>query len=79
MTRYTYNADNTIKSITRRDGKMVTYTYDAAKRPVSQSVEGDTISYTYDADGNLLTATNGSGTVSFAYDAAGRLIKYTDP
>jgi len=77
VTTYAYNIDNTIKSITRRDGKIVNYTYDAAKRPISQSVDGDTISYTYDADGNILSATNSTGTVSFAYDAAGRLIKET--
>ncbi len=77
VTSYAYNTDNTIKTITRRDGKVVNYTYDAAKRPISQSVDGDTISYTYDAEGNILTTTNTMATVSFEYDETGKLTKET--
>ncbi len=56
------------------NGEEITYTYDAANRPVLSAVEGltevDGVGYTWDNDGNLLD----DGVRSYSYDAANRLV-----
>jgi YD repeat-containing protein len=62
---------------TKRDGTVITVTYDALNRPTNRAYPGHLgdISVTYDLDGRPLSAVNGttSSTVAYGYDTVGRL------
>ena len=79
---YTYNADNTLSSITR-SGKTTTFDYDALKR-IKKATYNDfannTVDYEYDNNNNLkkINYSNGAFVVKYNYDANNRLQKVTD-
>lgn len=71
-----YNSDNTIHTLTDRNGHVITYTYDIYHKKV-QTREGANIpnsTFTYDGRGLMLTANNGvpGGEVVFTYDGMSR-------
>ena len=72
-------------SITFPSGRIVSFTYDAEWRLLSQTdgvntPDAATTSYTYDAEGNMLTTTDPMGRVwTFQYDNRNRRTKAIDP
>jgi RHS repeat-associated protein len=74
---YTYDANGNALTQTKRDGAVITVTYDALNRPTKKAYPGDLgdITLTYDLDGRVLSAVNGTtaSTVGYGYDSAGRL------
>ena len=69
LTITSYNNLGQVSQVTNPAGGITTYTYDAAGRKLSQTVQGDdgsgdpgvTTSYTYDAAGHETSSTVGSG------------------
>jgi RHS repeat-associated protein len=81
---YTYYATSLRKTVQKRDGQIITYTYDNLNRQLEKDLPGTTsgdIYSTYDAAGRPATEYFGSKTsgngVSYAYDTAGRLTSET--
>jgi len=78
---YSYDANSNRTSLRRRDGQMVTLTYDALNRLKSKSLPNTT--YAHDNLGRqtsaALTTTAGVHTVSNEYDALGQLKSETGP
>jgi YD repeat-containing protein len=87
-TSYTYNADDSVATVTDPRGAITTYTYGTPstteKRavltnieftPPSNSTIPDTpdVIFTYDAAGNRKTMSDGTGTLSYEYDELSRL------
>jgi RHS repeat-associated protein len=69
-TEYAYNADRQLTSISRPDGRTVQFTYDAAGRLGTTTIQRGTYTYAYHpVTGQLtsITAPDG-GTISYAYD-----------
>ena len=72
----TYRNDNLVDTITHADGKIISFSYDAAKQLLSSSVNGNnTINYTYAPTGALTQAQNAQAIVKLSYDNDGRLTK----
>lgn len=77
-----YDANSNPLTLQRRDGTVITLTYDALNRPTQKtySAGGTTTFYSYDLDGRPLsaryTSTSGPGVV-YAYDTAGRVSSET--
>lgn len=78
---YTYYPDNSLHTI-NRNGKTITYTYDALKRITDVSYNdfpGNTVSYKYDGNNNITEITYpGNFIVKYVYDANNRLWKVND-
>ena len=81
---YGYDANNNRTSLTKRDGTVIAYTYDAVNRMTLKdfptgSLSNDT-AYTYDYRNLMLSALyTGSGAgISFSYDNAGRKLTSTN-
>jgi RHS repeat-associated protein len=76
VTRYGYDLQGNLTSVTDPNGNVTTYTYDDFGRMQRQTspVSGST-TYIYDAAGNLLTTTDANGAITTrAYDAVSRVI-----
>ena len=71
-TNYSHGAGGN-RTALDRDGKSVTYSYDAA----DQLVQAGTVKYVYDADGRLTKWSGPDATENFAYDAWGNLTRVT--
>ncbi len=72
-TTMTYLSNGRLYRVTK-DGKPITYEYDAFGRTTSITYDGNTVSYTYDPNGNVKTITYpGSKTVTYTYDALNRM------
>ncbi|HQW83274.1 MAG TPA: peptidoglycan DD-metalloendopeptidase family protein [Ferruginibacter sp.] len=74
---YTYYADNSLQAITR-NGKTITYNYDALKRITSVNYNdfaGNTVAYEYDNNSNITKLTYPGGfAINYEYDANNRLL-----
>jgi YD repeat-containing protein len=84
QTTNTYDAAGQLKTVTRPDSSIVTYTYDAAHRLVATTDgAGNTTSYTLDGAGNRVAeqitnaAQQVTRTVNRRFDALGRLESIT--
>jgi RHS repeat-associated protein len=76
VTRYGYDIQGNLTSVTDPNGNVTTYVYDDFRRMQRQisPVSGVT-TYAYDAAGNLLTTTDANGAVTTrTYDALGRVL-----
>ena len=88
-TTYSYNADDSITSVTDGRGAVTNYTYEnvggVLKRPLVTGISwtvptgsGITdpadVSYTFDNAGNRTAMTDGLGTQSYSYDSLSRMI-----
>jgi YD repeat-containing protein len=76
-TVYSYNADDTVQSITDARGATCTYGYNARHQVTGAThvLSGQTIalSYGYDAAGNRTSMTDGAGSMSYHYDQLSRM------
>jgi RHS repeat-associated protein len=68
--QYGYDAAGNVLSDRRRDGQVVTFTYDALNRMTAKSLPSTT--YVYDNLGRQTSATSGDQTITDAYDGLGR-------
>jgi RHS repeat-associated protein len=59
---------------TDRSGKVIQYSYDAAKRLTIESFADEQISYTYDKLGRVTGRSNAGGQITYTYDTLGRLL-----
>src|ERR1041385_5299445 len=76
VTRYAYDTQGNLTSVTDPNGNVTTYVYDDFRRMRRQTspVSGVT-TYTYDAAGNVLTTTDANGaTTTRTYDALNRVL-----
>ncbi|MFU1796223.1 RHS repeat-associated core domain-containing protein [Paenibacillus azoreducens] len=88
-TKYEYEADGKLKSITYptlANGAIIKseYTYDSIGRLLKVVNKKNTeilsqYQYTYDNNGNITTVTDGTGATSYAYDKLNRLTQVTRP
>ncbi|MEL6893693.1 MAG: DUF6531 domain-containing protein, partial [Actinomycetota bacterium] len=80
-TRYVYDGQRRMTSMTNGLGNTWTYTYDAVGRQTSSTTPlGHVTSRTFDDAGRLLSSTAADGgTTVYVYDADGRLLSTTDP
>lgn len=83
-TRYHFNSNGRLESITDEFGNALNYTYDASDRPIQISDatgSGRYISVTYGADGRVATVADHTGrTVQYVFDpSTGKLTSITDP
>lgn len=87
--RYTYDANGNRKTLTKRDGSVLTYDYDALDRMWRKVVPNRAdldpvhvrdVVYTYDLSGQQTSARFGAGGVGSAtvYDGLGRIKSVTD-
>ena len=77
-TTLTYKNNGRIWKVTR-DGKPITYEYDAFGRTSSITYDGKTVNYTYDPNGNVKTITYpGNKTVTYNYNALNRMTSVID-
>ena len=80
FTTWTYNADDTVNTITDARGAVTTYSYAGTNRhlvkQITSTLSGSptiTTSFTYDAVGNRQLMSDGSGSVSYSYDQLSQL------
>ena len=74
-----YNSNTGRLETVTKDGKAITYTYDAFSRISSVKYDNKTVSYTYDNTGNVKTIVYpGSKTVTYTYDALNRITAVKD-
>jgi RHS repeat-associated protein len=80
VTTYTtYNAHGQPLTITDPNGVVTTLTYDARRRVLSSSTNGETTSFSYYPTGLLKTTTLPDGSsMQYTYDGAHRLTQITD-
>lgn len=79
VTRYGYDEDGNLTSVTDPLGNVTSYTYDALGDVTSATTPLGTTSYTYDADGEQLSATDPLGnTSSQTWDYFGNQATSTD-
>jgi RHS repeat-associated protein len=79
-TRYTYDLDDNVTTITDPNGNVTTLHYDDFYRVTKEMspVTGVT-TYSYDADSNLISSANANGTTAtYTYDALDRRLTETD-
>src|SRR5947207_8852812 len=87
-TTYTYNANDTVQSMTDARGVTTSYLYNNRHLPtnISYNVSGDStgntvstppVSFTYDAAGNRTSMNDGLGSVGYGYDILSRLTSET--
>ena len=80
VTKYAYDLDDNITSVTDPNNNVTTFLFDDFDRVVRETspVSGIT-SYTYDADANLALTVNSNGTTAvYTYDALDRVLTETD-
>ena len=71
--KYIFDADGNVTSVTDAAGHVTSYTYDANGNVASITSDGVTSLYDYDADGKLTGYTDERGNVyAYTYDADGR-------
>lgn len=85
-TVWTYNADDTVSSITDARGASQTFAYNGRHllTGITYAAPGgitlpSTVSYSYDAAGNRMQMIDGFGTKTYQYDALSRLTQETRP
>ena len=73
VTKYTYEPNGQVQSITDPDGNTTSYLYDRLGQQLSvDSPDSGTTSTTYDAAGNVQTTTTARGTITYDYDDLNR-------
>ncbi|MCW5844574.1 MAG: right-handed parallel beta-helix repeat-containing protein, partial [Caldilinea sp.] len=74
-TRYVYDINRNLATITDANGNTTTYGYDDANQRVqTRYADGSTVGFTYHPDGQLATRTDQAGVVTvFSYDGFNRL------
>jgi RHS repeat-associated protein len=93
--KYGYDANGQLISVTLPDNRTIQYQYDAAGNRIAVTDNGVATSYetnslnqytavgkgnyTYDADGNLISKTEGGKTSTYTYDAENRLVGVVTP
>ena len=80
-TRFGFNANGQVASITNGEGESTTSNFDALRRVVSRTdALGRAVNHTFDASGNVASQSNANGeTTTFSYDLANQLTARTDP
>ena len=78
-TRYTYDANRRLKSVTEPEGRTTTYTYDTAGNRATKEVSYRTeepvvTTYTYNSSNQLMTETTGDEATTYTYDSNGNLV-----
>lgn len=74
---YEYSFSNLLNKRTLRNGKTVSYTYDAMGRCIEETAGNETINYTYNNFGKLASVKDELGTTSFDYDLLNRIVSET--
>ena len=69
--KFDYNEDGTLKSFTKPDGTLLSYTYDDLGRVVSDGIRN----YTYDDNLRLKSISCNGKTLSYTYDGLNRIIR----
>jgi len=70
----TYDANNNLKTWRKRDGKVLSHSYDAINLKMSTIIQGEhSLNYGYDGLGRQTSATRNGSNVSYTYDDLGRL------
>ncbi len=75
-TTYEYDSDDYLNKISKPDGSILTYTYDANKRLIKKKTEGVNpaeTTYLYDGD-KVVSETTGTDITKYLYDTAGSLL-----
>ncbi len=80
-TRYTYDADGNLETVTDPYGKTTTYTYDADNEPVKvEQPNGTTNETEYEANGHVESETNGAHeTTEYRRNLLGEAAEIIDP
>ncbi|MFT3808425.1 MAG: RHS repeat-associated core domain-containing protein [Micropepsaceae bacterium] len=73
---YTYDAASNVATERRRDGTVISYTYDALNRLISSDLPATT--FAYDNLGRMVSAATAAGTLSWTHDALNRAVSKTD-
>jgi len=83
-TTWTYNADDSVSTITDPRGAVSTFGYAGTNRGLVKSITHTlsgsptiNVSYNYDAVGNRTSMTDGLGTVDYSYDQLSRMASET--
>ncbi|CAA6817654.1 MAG: Rhs family protein [uncultured Sulfurovum sp.] len=81
ITRYTYDADGHLHTVTDPVGKTTTYAYDVLGRVNEiRYANSHTLQYVYDKNGNMTTLITPSATEhDFAYNGVNKRTNYTSP
>lgn len=76
--QFSYYSNGLMKTVTK-DGKAITYTYDAVNRPVLVNYDGQTVEYVYDNNSNIVELKYpGNLSVLYTYDATNKLSTVRD-
>ena len=83
-TTWTYNADDTVNTITDARGALTTFGYADTNRGLVKTIDrsmsgqpNSTTSFSYDSVGNRLSMNDPSGTMSYAYNALSQMTSET--
>jgi RHS repeat-associated protein len=78
LTRYAYDEDVRLSSVTDPDGNVTSYTYDAAGNKLTVTTPLGQTRYTYDDAGQLIKTVDADGrTTNYVYNAAGQMTSET--
>jgi RHS repeat-associated protein len=80
-TRYSYDADGDLESVTDPDGHTTTYTYDADDEPTKvKEANGDSSETEYNSEGQVVAQTDGNKhTTKYTRNLLGEVTEVTDP
>jgi len=80
-TRYQFNAEGALQTITDRNGNTISLTHDGSGRLTAiTDTAGRVYSLIYDGSGHITSISDPTGrTVAYHYDTNGNLIQVTDP
>lgn len=94
-TKYGYDLDGQLASVTLPGGRLIQYQYDAsgnrvkvidngtetpyASNNLNQYTAAGATTFTYDANGNLHTRTDASGTTTYSFNAFSQLVSASGP